>query len=127
MFERVLLPAPFSPSRAWTSPTPASKSTPSFATTPGKRFTIPRIATAAPEGAAAAGGVTCCSVEGFVLRLARRRPDDALDEPVHAVERVRSALQHLHLHAACDADLAALVAQRPGELVVGAVLDRLLL
>ena len=36
MFESVLLPAPFSPSRACTSPTSASKSTWSFATTPGK-------------------------------------------------------------------------------------------
>ena len=46
MFDSVLLPAPFSPSSACTSPARASKSTPSFATTPGKRFVIPRIATA---------------------------------------------------------------------------------
>ena len=46
MFESVLLPAPFSPSSACTSPTFASKSTPSFATTPGKRFVMPYIATA---------------------------------------------------------------------------------
>ena len=46
MFESVLLPAPFSPSSACTSPTAASKSTPSLATTPGNRFVIPRIATA---------------------------------------------------------------------------------
>ena len=46
MFERVLFPAPFSPSSACTSPTAASKSTASFASTPGKRLVIPRIATA---------------------------------------------------------------------------------
>ena len=57
MCERVVLPAPFSPSRACTSPTAAEKSTWSFATTPGKRFVIPRTsrATGAPVGAAAAG------------------------------------------------------------------------
>src|SRR5688572_4939302 len=38
MFESVLFPAPFSPSSACTSPTAASKSTPSLATTPGNRF-----------------------------------------------------------------------------------------
>ena len=56
MFESVLLPAPFSPRSACTSPTAASKSTPSFATTPGKRLEIPRISTAkaAPDGAALA-------------------------------------------------------------------------
>src|SRR5437868_15346848 len=40
MFIRVDLPAPFSPSRACTSPRASSKSTPSFATTPGNRFVI---------------------------------------------------------------------------------------
>ncbi len=54
MFESVLLPAPFSPSSACTSPAAASKSTASFASTPGKRFVIPRIATATPGGAAVA-------------------------------------------------------------------------
>ena len=46
MFDSVVFPAPFSPSSAWTSPERTSKSTSSFATTPGKRFVIPRIATA---------------------------------------------------------------------------------
>src|SRR5919106_1394796 len=36
------LPAPFSPRSAWTSPRRSSKSTWSFARTPGKRFVIPR-------------------------------------------------------------------------------------
>src|SRR5579863_7600663 len=60
MLESVLFPAPFSPRRAWTSPTAASKSTRSFATTPGKRLLIPRIDTAglAVDGAASTGTVT---------------------------------------------------------------------
>src|SRR5437588_11120494 len=43
MFISVDLPAPFSPSRACTSPRRRSKSTLSSATMPGKRFVIPRI------------------------------------------------------------------------------------
>src|SRR5689334_11026299 len=46
MFIRVDLPAPFSPSRAWISPLATTRSIPSLATTPGKRLTMPRIATA---------------------------------------------------------------------------------
>src|SRR2546421_7782529 len=46
MLDRVVLPAPFSPRRACTSPAAASKSTRSFATTAGNRFVIPRKATA---------------------------------------------------------------------------------
>src|SRR5436309_10366308 len=43
MFISVDLPAPFSPSSAWTSPRRRSKSTRSSATTPGNRFVMPRI------------------------------------------------------------------------------------
>src|SRR5476651_2671317 len=39
----VLLPAPFSPMRAWTSPRRTVKSTPCRALTPGKLFARPRI------------------------------------------------------------------------------------
>ena len=46
MFMSVDLPAPFSPSSAWTSPARRSKSTSSLATMPGKRLTMPRISTA---------------------------------------------------------------------------------
>src|SRR5437879_3047528 len=56
---RVLLPAPFSPSRANTSPARNSKSTPRSACTPGKDFAIPRISssgTAEVVSAAAMGG-----------------------------------------------------------------------
>src|SRR2546430_11503677 len=56
MFESVVLPAPFSPSSACTSPAAASNVTSSFATTPGNRFEIPCIRTAgggeAPESPA---------------------------------------------------------------------------
>src|SRR5919201_7170898 len=91
MFESVLLPAPFSPSRACTSPAAASKSTRSFATTPGKCFVIPRIETAGTGGAPSAPlrsswvwiGVspTC-----FDISLALGAADHALDEPVHRVQ-----------------------------------------
>ena len=37
---------------------------------------------------------------------ALRAADDALHEPVHPVEAVRAALEHLHLHALGDAQLA---------------------
>ena len=43
MFISVVLPAPFSPSNPWISPRPTSRSIPSFAVTPGKRFVIPCI------------------------------------------------------------------------------------
>src|SRR5579884_4202949 len=42
MFISVDLPAPFSPSSAWISPRRRSKSTESFASTPGNRFVMPR-------------------------------------------------------------------------------------
>src|SRR5215213_3641685 len=41
---RVDLPAPFWPSRAWTSPARTSRSTPSRARTPGNSLTMPVIA-----------------------------------------------------------------------------------
>src|SRR5882724_9910278 len=53
MFTRVDLPAPFSPSRAWTSPRLKSKSTWSFASTPGNCLVIPRSSS---TGAASIGG-----------------------------------------------------------------------
>src|SRR4051812_9101970 len=93
MFESVLLPAPFSPSSACTSPAAAAKSTASFARTPGKRLVIPRISTAgeapvepAPLWSRTAFGA-CCPI-----RLARRRdvrdgPDHASHEPLHRVQR----------------------------------------
>src|SRR6266851_2163332 len=119
MFESVLLPAPFSPSNACTTPASASKSAPSFATTPGKRLTIPCIATATPCGVAVAYVLRCSSSiqeRGMEPRLQRvltlRAPDHALHEPVHRVELVHGqALACGHLQ------LAGLVVERALELV----------
>src|SRR3954453_10938123 len=97
MCERGLLPAPFSPSSACTSPAPASKSTPSFATTPGNRFVMPRSATAAPSGAAVAD--PCAVVRAVPLPIPSRRNGsalgpafDALAEPVHRVQVLHGQL-----------------------------------
>src|SRR6478736_6627521 len=109
MFESVLLPAPFSPSSAWTSPAAASKSTASLATTPGKRFVIPRIATAASRGAAVATESCVNLLSGSYLR---DRTDDPPDEPLHRVQVFdRQALSFR------DHQLALLVVERTGELV----------
>src|SRR5215212_2233187 len=101
MFESVLLPAPFSPSSACTSPAAASKSTRSFATTPGNDLEIPRIETA---------GEACSPA--VVNPLALGAADHALDEPIHPVE-----VLHAQLLSPLDAQLALLVVQRPSELV----------
>jgi hypothetical protein len=75
MFERVVLPAPFSPSSACTSPAAASKSTPSFAITPGKRLVMPSMRTAgigeAPGGPAPLS-LTAIAGAGSPTSLARR-------------------------------------------------------
>ena len=49
------LPAPFSPSRAWTSPATTSKSTRSFATTEPNFFVIPLSSRAGGRASATAG------------------------------------------------------------------------
>src|SRR5690348_2674677 len=118
MFERVDLPAPFSPSRACTSPSAASKSTPSLATTPGNRFVMLRSSTAAAMKVA--GGARADDDRAPPDRyLALRAPDDALHEPVHRVEVLdRQPLALLH------PQLAGLVVERPLELVPAAALDR---
>src|ERR671933_1748067 len=124
MFESVLLPAPFSPSSACTSPSRASKSTPSFATTAGKRLTIPRIATAALP---VRSDIRASLTRGEP-RLPPRRPsslgapDHALHQPVHRVE-----VTHREALALRDAELPLLVVERPGELVEGALDERGLL
>src|SRR5215218_1587076 len=108
MFESVDFPAPFSPSSACTSPSAASKSTPSFATTPGKRFVMPRSATAAGMKRHGRAGLDPARPPGSALRA----PDDALDEPVHRVE-----LFHRHAVTLLDAQLPRLVVERALELV----------
>ena len=66
---RVVFPAPFSPRRACTSPSATSNVTSSFATMPGNRFVIPRIATAA----LLSGRPLSCVVLGFHLVRGSRR------------------------------------------------------
>src|SRR6266498_1865320 len=56
MFISVDLPAPFSPSNACTSPLRRSKSTWSFASTPGNRFVIPRSSRTGVSVAATVAG-----------------------------------------------------------------------
>src|SRR5919201_4320273 len=110
MFESVLFPAPFSPSSACTSPTAASKSTRSFASTPGKCFVIPCILTAgtgeAPDGPAPLIGTFSSGASRKELAL--RASDHALDEEVHRV-----ALLDGHHVSLPDPQLAALVVERP--------------
>src|SRR5438093_1758508 len=130
MFDSVLLPAPFSPSSACTSPAAASKSTASFASTPGKRLVIPRMATAAPCGAAVVS--TRSAATRFSSRRRRRRlarrwdvgdgPDYSLDQPLHGVQVLDPEALALRDH-----QLAALVIERAGELVELPGLDLLLL
>src|ERR1051325_361604 len=100
MFESVDLPAPFSPSRACTSPSAASKCTPSFATTPGNRFVIPTSSTAAARDGKAGGADRPARPDGLALRA----PDDAPHEVVHRVEVVEGRALPLR-----DADLPGLV------------------
>src|SRR5438034_9216680 len=121
MFESVLLPAPFSPSSACTSPSAASESTRAFASTPGKRFVIPWSATAAREGAAVAVVFVSSTIQPAALpRLSLGASDHALHEPVHRIE-----VLHRQLLALRDPELAALVVERAGELVERAVDERL--
>src|SRR5438093_4973742 len=110
MFESVVLPAPFSPSSAWTSPAAASKSTSALATTAGKRFVIPRSATAG------GGGEACASPPGLSTLGAT---DHALDEPAHRVQVLDREPLPLR-----NAQLALLVIERTGELVELAAHDR---
>src|SRR5215211_2856242 len=116
MFESVLLPAPFSPSRACTSPAAASKSTHSFATTSGKRFVIPRMSTAGGAPSAPLPPIDSAS-----CNLALRASDHALHEPVHGVE-VLDGKPLARRHP----QLARLVVERTLELVERAVLESLL-
>src|SRR5580765_4547759 len=109
MFESVVLPAPFSPSSACTSPTAASKSTWSFATTAGNRFVIPRSATAVAMVEEESGGEARASPP---TESALGAADHAFDEPVHRVEVLdRQALPFR------DTQLALLVVERTCELV----------
>src|SRR6185437_1569125 len=116
MFESVDLPAPFSPSSACTSPSAASKWTPSFATTPGNRFVMSRSSTAA----VIEKGRTGPESRPPVTRLALRAPDDALHEVAHRVQVVERGPLPLW-----DLQLALLVVDRTAELVPRAALEQL--
>src|SRR5919106_4894074 len=67
---RVVLPAPFSPRRAWTSPPRTSKSIPRLATRSPKRFVIPRSSRA---GAPSDAPSTLTSAAGLARRDHRPR------------------------------------------------------
>src|SRR5580765_5050137 len=95
MFISVDLPAPFSPRSAWISPRPRSKSTASFASTPGNRFVMPR---SSRTGAASAIGVGSYGggpepAPVVLSCLLRRRHDlaarDLLRDRVHLCRDVR--------------------------------------
>src|SRR6266568_1166422 len=95
MFISVDLPAPFSPSSAWTSPWRRSKSTLSFASTPGNRFVIPRSSS---RGASAMGPAILSSRAETARQLLRGRPSpqrrrrrDARVEPANADRSARRA------------------------------------
>src|SRR6478736_5366919 len=82
MFMSVDLPAPFSPSSAWTSPGRTSKSTWSLARTPGKDLTTPTA-----SRAAGMAGVVMAGPDRPGSRISRQRRQlavDALVPPVHA-------------------------------------------
>src|SRR5215212_11892289 len=113
MLDSVVLPAPFSPRSAWTSPRAASKSTWSLATTAGKRLVTPRNSIAGREGGAEAppSGLSALGAT-----------DDALDEPVHRVQVLDS-----HALALGDAELPLLVVERSREFVERALDQSVLL
>ena len=140
MFISVLLPAPFSPSSAWTSPARRSKSTWSLATTPGNALTMPRASRA---GAATGAAVSRCAgvgvigtrgrgpratargpVDSMPSYVERRQLDrDAVGPPVHAglalvaggAGRELVEVGLLELRAGRQELLAGVVLDRPGE------------
>src|SRR5712691_11269463 len=104
----VVLPAPFSPSSAWTSPAARARSTWSLATTLGKALRMPRIWTS--------GALVMDGCRRLLLAAL-----GALDQPVHRHD-VRD-VQHL---AGRHDLLAALVLQRALEHLELAIDDLLL-
>jgi hypothetical protein len=67
-FISVDLPAPFSPSRQWTSPRRSVRSIASLASTPGKRLVTPRASRTTSATSASSGGE---SVAGPVMAVCR--------------------------------------------------------
>src|SRR5436190_10899919 len=140
MFIRVLLPAPFSPSRAWISPGRTLKSTASLARTPGKALTMPRASSAGTTPASLirsrgtwmrpAGCRSRASVPSGARELGER-DGDAVCPPVHArlALGARRAWRELvevrldELPAGRDDLLAGVVLDRAGEHVEPAPLS----
>src|SRR5581483_10119190 len=104
MFISVDFPAPFSPSRAWTSPARRSKSTWSSATMPGKRFVMPRSSrTVSPLTGAIVGRKPAWSAGN---RRGRNRPppspSSVVSAPLLQEARERRPGSHRHLDLARD-------------------------
>src|SRR5215204_1204374 len=80
IFMRVDLPAPFSPTMAWTTPGSMWRSTPASAWTPPYAFRTPRTSTAAVPGAASAWDMDLRACElGEWLEPALAGPEDGVD------------------------------------------------
>src|SRR5580765_1391964 len=145
MFIRVDLPAPFSPSSAWTSPRFTSKDTRSFATTPGNSLRMSRISrTRSPSAlcsliaskkeradSSPALSVSCASssVARGVRRAFRRRDDD-LGEDLRLVRLHQRDPGRRGRIDLADADAVVLEVQQnvlatmpPGGSVIDRVLD----
>src|SRR2546421_10956380 len=82
---RVVLPAPFSPTMAWTSAARTWMFTSSLATTPGNRLLIPRSSTAGAPSFAATGILTLEPTD----HLSTRPP--AVGPPDHTPRRTGRA------------------------------------
>src|SRR4051794_18502638 len=108
MFIRVDLPAPFSPSKAWTSPLSTSRSMWSFARTPGNCLVIPRSSRAA---SAMSGDPNPETREGGH----QARP---LDNQVELAYRAPGALTEPAMSCFCSAAMRALNAAGTFELIL---------
>src|ERR1700756_3305072 len=104
MFIRVDLPAPFSPSRACTSPGRTSRSIASLATRPGNSLVMRTSSTFGPAAPAAAGAGAAKASGPAMPNSGGFQPRDSLDGPVPVVEG-----QIVHGLALGDPDLAVAV------------------
>src|SRR6185312_11603198 len=127
MFIRVDLPAPFSPRSACTSPFCRSKSTPSFATTPGKRLVIPlssrRGASAMGEGSVR-GGTGPPLTGSFLVHRVRDVELRIQDLLLVLLDGVEDVLRHFRAHLAERDTVLGEAERRHAATGEGAVLDR---
>src|SRR5690349_21633188 len=134
-FMSVLLPAPFSPSSAWISPGRKSKSTWSFASTPGNDLTIPTASRAFGDDAAWGATGSVAGIGSGADLGGRRSPDahrsvdlgelgqfhcDAVVPPVHAGLALGAGCAWRELVKVRLLELLP----RGHELLTGVVLDR---